>query len=1209
MSLGGRSSGRIGASTAAPSTTIFNAAGPLLGLSGDEGDGGVNLSFGLCSGRSSAASQTVIVNNHPDDEGGQVTTVARSSKSPAPIREASGNNGDPPRQQFRMPSVSRDASARPTWMQSPSPLSARLSSTASRRGRECGETDCGIDDVGDACDGREVWAEHRRALHPRREESITRGVQRLRVGERENDFDAPAVGVDDQEWNDDDGEGGEDDANHVPALKQSSMGGRGRKTRACARNGRRGKKAAGKGSDAEADGDVERGRQFCTAYARMKPREWKWLDVEQRLKKVGVDREAERCGKKWENLMQQVKKLHHFQGLSRKHNFFQFSGKERLSKGFNFNMDRAVYDEILGSTAKSHTINLKNVTDIGAPGGVRLPSATSVDPESVGDGDTAAGHDDDEDGSMRGSSQTTGSHAGFDKRKSTTQQTFEALTDCMEKHGALLASTMESNNKRQCSIQNRQCESLEAEVEVQKKHYVASDEVSKPMCHALLEIAKAIRELTRRAPPLSRIHAFRRDCCDIACDEGHSPSVVAILAFVAFITFVATFIAFLAILAAFIAFLAILVFVAFIAFLAILAAFIAFLTIVATFIAFLAILAPVTLRSRHVAAASVLGHVNFIAVLFDRGVRTSVSSSPTPSSPPSPRSQSIPPSPSSCSSPIRAIVQNVFRAVNGSDDIIATPVESDFEEEEEVPLTLKSARRGSGALRIDDVGERRGGGGRAMMEDVINVNAVTASGRGGGTTVGQQHRATLARANEAPELQEVVVRARTPATPGATTSTDIGVSVQAVGQGSKSRSPAQEQRGAAHVGEGAGAGGAAVGGAPHVAEGARAGRAATMGASQAAEGVRAGGAKAGGVPQAGEGARADNVATQGEDDEALVNRVRQRNVRDGIEASSKMWVDDICFWNETKGSALVKLMQEARMYLVVVARGVQPPALRRSIVLPHTTIPQHKINNESELNAAPERAMKVKTIALRVIHGWVFNSTSRQQVYHAAYSYALNHGATNIARAIWMGEDWRVCVSPMVFHITLDMDMMLPVWFVGANIEDRHENDELAAYQEASIQRLVGAFTSAISTTEGIDGGGLSHERLKSVAEAMRIMLAATMWLMRMSGDDHRSHYDAWVFVQLTTKPTLIASMHGSFDVRGHIMQAATTITDKFVKPPMTLVPPPLYIPDWASIGVKFSHDATLSSPMEAKKLDWLGTCPPEDEDDNEGDDEGGEGE
>ncbi|GBG64294.1 hypothetical protein CBR_g41213 [Chara braunii] len=254
------------------------------------------------------------------------------------------------------------------------------------------------------------------------------------------------------------------------------MGGRGWKTKTSARNGRRGKKVAGKGSDADGDGDAEGGRHFWSvdhilalirakrdqdahmqgmgyAYARIKPREWKWLDVAQRLKKVGVDGDANKCGKKWDNLMQQFKKVHQFNGLPGKQDFFQLLAKERMSKGFNFNMDRAVYDEILGSTAKNHNIHPKNVADTCASGGVRLPYASSADPKSVGDGDASAPHDDDDNGSTKGSSQTTGNPDGFGKRTSTRQQTFEAMTECMEKHGALMASTMESASK--CSAPSK----------------------------------------------------------------------------------------------------------------------------------------------------------------------------------------------------------------------------------------------------------------------------------------------------------------------------------------------------------------------------------------------------------------------------------------------------------------------------------------------------------------------------------------------------------------------------------------------------------------------------------------------------------------------------------------------------------------------------------------------------------------------------------
>ncbi|GBG92946.1 hypothetical protein CBR_g57902 [Chara braunii] len=647
------------------------------GLSGDGGDDGMNLSFRLCSGRSSAASRTVIVNNHPDDDGGQLTVVARSSKSPA-----------------------------------------------------------------------------------------------------------------------------------------------------------------------------------------------------LRLKKVGVDREAERRGKKWDNSMQQFKKVHHFQGLSGKQDFFQFSGKERLSKGFNFNMDRAVYDEILGSTAKSHTINPKNIAATGAPGGVHLPSATSANPESMGDGLMGA--------LVQGTTTTR-----------TGQQ--EILTSRVIKLEVGVLCVMSS---RSCG-RGKSVANLAVEAAAREKQGPHVKNKKRKLVHGGSSLARYVE------------------------DEEWVP------------------------------------------------------------------------------------------------------------------------------------------------ERVASPAESDFEEEEEASLKRKSSRRGSGGLRIEDVGERRGGGGRAIMEDVIDVDAAAASRQGGGTAVTQQNRAPVPRVNDGPTAQEGIVPARTPATPWAMTTTDIGVNAQAIAQGNKR-----------------------------------------------------------GAPQAGEGVRAGDVVGPGEDDEALVNRVRQRYTRDGIAAASKLWVDDLCFWNESEGNNILKLIQEAL----------------------------------------------------------------RKRGYHIAYRCTLNHETIDIARAIWMGEDWRIRVNPMVFHITLDMDMKLPLWFVDVDIKDRHENGELAAYQEASIQRPVGAFTSAVSMAEGIDDGRVSHKRLKSIADAMRIMLATTVWLMRMRGDDHRTHYDAWVFVQLTSKSTLITSMHHSFDARRHIMQVAIVIMDKLAKPPMTLVAPPLYIPDRASIGVKFSHDATLSSPMEAKNIDWLGT-------------------
>ncbi|GBG80527.1 hypothetical protein CBR_g30988 [Chara braunii] len=561
------------------------------------------------------------------------------------------------------------------------------------------------------------------------------------------------------------------------------MGGWGRNNKASASTARRGKKAAATRSEGEGDVEAEGGRNFWIVehmvalikakqdqnvhlqgmghpYARMKPREGKSADVHERLKK-GVDRTTDKCGKKQDNLMQQFKKVHLFQGDSGKQDFFQLMGKERSVNGFSLTMDRAVYEEIKAPTAKSHTIHPKNVADTGDSGGVQLPSACSGGPESVDDGEGGGDGNEEEDNSTKGSSPTTGSPGGFGKRKNMRQQTFEALTECMEKHGTLMATTMESASKRQCSIQIRQCETMEAELE-------------------------------------------------------------------------------------------------------------------------------------------------------------------------------------------------------------------------------------------------------------------------------------------------------------------------------------------------------------------------------------------------------------------------------GIEAVTRLCVDDMRFWNETEGNGLFKLIQEVRLYLLPMAKGVPHPNIRRSIVLPHSNIQQHKIEDESQLKATKDRGIKVQSIALRVIRGWIFKSTSCSRGYHSPYRYVLNHMVTNIVRAMWFGEDRRTCVSPAVRPITLEMDMMLPIWFVWAHIEDKHKDDELASYQEVTLQRLVGAFMSAITLAEGIDGGCVSYDRLKNTAEVMRVLLAATMWLMRMSRDDLRSHFDASLFVQLTVKPTLVASLHHSFDAPRHILQAATVVMERMGKPSMTLADPPLYIPNWAFCGITFEHDATL---------------------------------
>ncbi|GBG87803.1 hypothetical protein CBR_g45959 [Chara braunii] len=152
------------------------------GLSEDEGDGRVNLSFGLSTGRSTTPSRTVLVRPHPGDEGGQLTVVDRSARTRALASETTGANRNSSTPQPRAASLSKGALGRLEWMQLPSPLSA-----ASEVARGHGvSVDGGTNflDVGDGRDGREVWKDLRRDQRLRREECITWGKRCAMLAQR-----------------------------------------------------------------------------------------------------------------------------------------------------------------------------------------------------------------------------------------------------------------------------------------------------------------------------------------------------------------------------------------------------------------------------------------------------------------------------------------------------------------------------------------------------------------------------------------------------------------------------------------------------------------------------------------------------------------------------------------------------------------------------------------------------------------------------------------------------------------------------------------------------------------------------------------------------------------------------------------------------------------------------------------------------------------
>ncbi|GBG83821.1 hypothetical protein CBR_g37621 [Chara braunii] len=414
----------------------------------DDDNAAVDLSFHLSSSSVAAAMHTRIINPHPNEDCTKQTYVGpcgpRYDGLPPSLHDGGGNRNVSSTQ--GRGGVGTDQ--RPEWM-CLSPASRSGSGTP--RGRQRQE-DLPEGGAHVECDDRQLWAECRQALRQAGIETITREVQRLHVGDDDDAAFQEPLDCDDVDCDED---CNSDDFPNIYLY------------------------IAGMGHN----------------FGRTKTREWKWEDMRARLQKMSVTRKAIDCGKKWDNLMQQFKKVHKFQHLSGGKDYFKLASSAKRSEGFNFVMDGTVYDEMEAMTKGDHTIHPKNLADTGAAGGAQMPAGAGAGGESMaseGGGEAA----DEDQGSTKDSKFSAGSADGSGKRKNMWQQTFEAIAEVMDKHGALMASTIHSASKRRCSMMLRQCEILETEVEVQRKHYATADEANRMMtlCNALMEIVKVIRE-------------------------------------------------------------------------------------------------------------------------------------------------------------------------------------------------------------------------------------------------------------------------------------------------------------------------------------------------------------------------------------------------------------------------------------------------------------------------------------------------------------------------------------------------------------------------------------------------------------------------------------------------------------------------------------------------------------------------------------------
>ncbi|GBG91405.1 hypothetical protein CBR_g52292 [Chara braunii] len=135
------------------------------------------------------------------------------------------------------------------------------------------------------------------------------------------------------------------------------------------------------------------------------------------------------------------------------------------------------------------------------------------------------------------------------------------------------------------------------------------------------------------------------------------------------------------------------------------------------------------------------------------------------------------------------------------------------------------------------------------------------------------------------------------------------------------------------------------------------------------------------------------------------------------------------------GKPLREAVGECADYFIAIANGdagAEPPAM---LILPPNDVPRFKIDDPAQREPALRRARNVEKLVLRAIHGWIFKSSSRSAGFACAESYISVDIATDVARAVWQGQEWSIVVSRALVYHTLALKMDVPLWFAGVKIE------------------------------------------------------------------------------------------------------------------------------------------------------------------------------
>ncbi|GBG74537.1 hypothetical protein CBR_g18947 [Chara braunii] len=291
-----------------------------------------------------------------------------------------------------------------------------------------------------------------------------------------------------------------------------------------------------------------------------------------------------------------------------------------------------------------------------------------------------------------------------------------------------------------------------------------------------------------------------------------------------------------------------------------------------------------------------------------------------------------------------------------------------------------------------------------------------------------------------------------------------------------------------------------------------------------------------------------------EDDDSLNLRKKRTRQEEELEAKSKLWVDEKTFWGSGPGCMIADAVHDCANYYCAIVNGDAGATAPHGVIMPGPDVLHVRIVDLAPREPTLRRARRTENVAMRVIHGWIFRSSSRSDGFARAKSYVAVDYPTDMVKVVRQSMEWSRVVSASVVYHTLALKMDIPLWYPWAYIEDRPLDDDMAAHQESTVMHLASCFHDALRAGQWSDDGKMSQSRLRRVTNAFRLLLALCMWVMRMGGDDAHSYEEASYYAQFVAKPTIVAAGSRSFNWRRHVLKSANAVLTRLGKPPLTMV-------------------------------------------------------